>query len=86
MDYFLHEFGSIEIAERFVASVEGTLENLVAHPELGPRCWGRLEGYRRMSIAGFDKHMLFYIPCEVGIELVRVLHGARDIERIFEDV
>jgi plasmid stabilization system protein ParE len=27
--------------------------------------------------------MVFYRPIENGVEIIRVLHGARDIERIF---
>lgn len=37
------------------------------------------------SIRSFPvgKYILFYRPIEGGIELVRVLHGARDIESLF---
>lgn len=31
------------------------------------------------------RYVIFYRPTEGGIEVVRVLHGMRDIERIFEE-
>lgn len=33
---------------------------------------------------GFTSHLIFYRPINYGIEVVRVIHGARDIERLFE--
>ncbi|MBI4604738.1 MAG: type II toxin-antitoxin system RelE/ParE family toxin [Planctomycetes bacterium] len=31
---------------------------------------------------GFEQHLVFYRPVEDGIEVVRVLHGARDLRAI----
>lgn len=42
-------------------------------------------GIRSWSITGFPNHLIFYRPVEGGIEVLRVLHGARDINAIFED-
>jgi toxin ParE1/3/4 len=35
------------------------------------------------SVRGFRKYLVFYIPRSDGIEVVRVLHGARDLEALF---
>jgi toxin ParE1/3/4 len=32
----------------------------------------------------FGRYIIFYRPVANAIEIVRVLHGARDIENIFE--
>ena len=40
---------------------------------------------RFLEKKGFPKHLIFYRPIDHGIEVVRVLHGARDIEAVFED-
>ena len=37
---------------------------------------------RRWHIDGFDDHLIIYRETERGIEIVRVLHGARDIVAI----
>jgi toxin ParE1/3/4 len=39
---------------------------------------------RRWRIRGFENFLIFYRPIEDGIEVIRVLHGAREIERVFE--
>ena len=39
---------------------------------------------RMFRLKRFSKHLVFYRPLENGIEVIRVLHGARDIESLFE--
>jgi toxin ParE1/3/4 len=51
-------------------------------PGLGTR-WeshhAQLPDLRFFPVTKFPNHLLFYRPLDDGIELVRVLHGARDI-------
>lgn len=42
-----------------------------------------LAGMRFHSVHGFRKYLIFYIPGSEGIEIVRVLHGARDLKTLF---
>ena len=42
----------------------------------------RLAGLRRVPVKGFDNYLLFYLPRPDGIDVIRVLHAARDIESI----
>ena len=44
----------------------------------------RLEGLRKWSVKGFEKHLIFYLSFDDYIEIVRILNGARDIEVILE--
>jgi toxin ParE1/3/4 len=44
----------------------------------------RLEGLRKWSVKGFEKHLIFYLSFDDYIEIVRILHAARDIEVILE--
>jgi plasmid stabilization system protein ParE len=30
--------------------------------------------------------LVFYVPRDYGIEIVRVLHGARDLEAVFDEL
>ena len=77
-----------EAARRFLVEVERTLELLADMPGMGaarPRLSPALRSLRMFSVGGgFDNHLLFYRPIKDGIELVRVLHGARDIEAILK--
>ena len=45
------------------------------HPELG--------GLRSWAIPGFERYLIFYRALPDGIEVIRVLHGMRDLDRIF---
>lgn len=71
--------GDIELADRFLAAVEATLELLSLHPEIGVAiAWAKSEvaGIRRLPVGGsFDNILLFYRVSEEGTELIRVIHG-----------
>jgi len=36
-------------------------------------------------IGGYEKHLIFYRPVEGGIEIIRVLHGVRDVKGLLEE-
>jgi len=78
---------SVELADRFPAAVDNTLNVLSAQPEIGVLFFLRnaeLQGMRRFPVAdGFEKILLFYLPLRDGVDLVRVIHGSRDRERLF---
>ena len=61
---------------------------LAAMPELGERQVFKradLADLRAWQVRGFENYLIFYRPIEHGVEIVRVLHAARDIAAIFED-
>ncbi len=73
---------NVEAALRFADSVRETEELLAATPGIGtPRdfAWPGLAGMRSHGVRNFRNYIIFYIPRESGIEIVRVLHGARDL-------
>jgi toxin ParE1/3/4 len=79
---------SPQAAIRFLEKAEESFRLLARSPELGGLCTfphPRMSGIRVWSVKGFPNHLIFYRPIEHGIEVVRVLHGARDIEAVFED-
>jgi toxin ParE1/3/4 len=43
----------------------------------------KLAGMRLWPITRFPKYLIFYQPTKRGIRVVRVIHGARDVGRIF---
>ncbi|HEV7224531.1 MAG TPA: type II toxin-antitoxin system RelE/ParE family toxin [Pirellulales bacterium] len=72
---------SPDAAERFVDAVEATFGFLADHPLLGGLCsfnHPEADGLRRWPIRGFKHHVAFYRPLSNGIEVVRLLHSARD--------
>jgi toxin ParE1/3/4 len=84
-DYIAQD--SVTAAERFLSAAEEAFERLAEMPGTGvvravrnPRL-GRI---RQWPISGFERYLIFYRETAAGIEVVRVLHGARDIRRILE--
>ena len=78
---------SEESAMRFLKAAERTFLELAGMPRMGiVTSFSDFEdsGLRRWHIRGFENFLIFYRPLEDGIEVIRVLHGAREIERLFE--
>jgi len=83
--YLVHASEAVSV--RFEAAVMETCAWILENPTSGARrefLSPRLSGLRMWSVRGFEKHLLFYRETEEGVEVVRVVHGARDIERIFD--
>jgi toxin ParE1/3/4 len=86
-DYIAASSGD-EAALRFYRAAEQTFRLIAARPAIGRRSWYRnplLAETRMFRMRGFRKHLVFYRPLSNGAEIVRVIHGARDLERLFEE-
>ena len=75
-------------AERLLDAVERAIRVLLSKPRAGrarefrsPRAYG----LRSWVVRGFENHLIFYRPQPGGIEVVRFLHGARDIPNLLDD-
>jgi toxin ParE1/3/4 len=76
------------VAERYLTAVDRTCARLAKQPRSGaPYDSGvaRLEGTRRVPVSGFMAYLPFYMPRADGIDVVRILHGARDIQHLFAE-
>jgi toxin ParE1/3/4 len=72
-------------ALRFLDAAEAAFRRLAATPGMGARYAAdhpALTDIRFFPIARFKNDLVFYRPLGDGIEVLRVLHGARDIDRI----
>ena len=72
-----------EAAQAFRLAVEQELELLRVHPFLGRRRYFRTAGLRSWRVSHFEKYLIFYLPTDTALEVVRVLHGARDLQRLW---
>jgi toxin ParE1/3/4 len=83
IDYYTFEVGNERIANRFVDALKRTYAGAAKHPGMGSPRWQwtspRLAGVRSCLIQEFPSYLVFYRPTEGMIEVIRVLHGARDI-------
>jgi toxin ParE1/3/4 len=81
------ENATLEVADRFLNAADDAIAAAAKHPESGqPVFSGRrdLQSMRRVPVGdGFEKTLLFYFPLSDGVDLVRVLHGNQDLDRIF---
>src|SRR5687768_11846482 len=74
---------SLETAVRFLENTEATLSGLASSPGVGSPFAAdhpQLANLRFRRVKGFPKHMIFYIEHANAIEVVRILHGARDLD------
>jgi toxin ParE1/3/4 len=72
----------------FLFAAEQTFELLAKMPLIGsPRRFrsSRLRNLRQFPVKSYEDYLIFYCPTEDGIEVLRVLHGRRDIEAIFDE-
>jgi toxin ParE1/3/4 len=84
-EYLAIEAG-LETAQRFLEAVRRTCTVLLENPHMGsPRSFAdqRLRGLRVWPVQGFRRQLVFYIASARGIEVIRLLHGSRDAERLF---
>jgi plasmid stabilization system protein ParE len=74
-----------EIAERYLAAVESTVQLLEKHPQLGPLGGfkhPRLRDWRFFVVfRPFNQHLLFYEIIAGEILMRRAMHGRRDLPR-----
>jgi len=77
---------SLDAALRFLDAAERTFKFLATNPEVGQLCQfpqTECAGVRVWPIDGFRNHLVFYQPTVAGIDVWRVLHGARDLDSLF---
>jgi toxin ParE1/3/4 len=78
----------VESADRFLSEADATFQRLARSPGIGVRYAPDdplFEGIRVFPVSRFKKYLIFYRPIEGGIEILRVLHGARDIQGLLAD-
>ena len=78
---------SPQAALRFYEAAQTAYDTLVRFPKIGARCEFRspqAADLRMWPIPGFENRIIFYRSNKNSIEIVRILHGARDLQSIFE--
>jgi toxin ParE1/3/4 len=76
---------NLEASDRFIDAVRQTFDLLATMPSMGSaRRFRRegLKGLRLWRVPHFDKYLIVYRHARSGVEVLRVLHGARSIERL----
>jgi toxin ParE1/3/4 len=71
-----------QAADKFMRELAGKFQLLADNQEIGRR---QDDFIVEMRMFPFRKYHIYYFPNEDGVEIYRVLHGARDTEAEFED-
>jgi toxin ParE1/3/4 len=72
---------NLEAALRLLDAMQAKFQLLARSPELGRKREELAPGLRSFPAA--HNYLVFYKPIDNGIEIIRVLHGSRDIEPLF---
>ena len=71
---------SLEQADRWIDNLDEKLKLIATQPLIG-RARGELAADMRSF--PFGRYIIFYAPVDGGIDVVRVLHSARDVDAAF---
>jgi toxin ParE1/3/4 len=75
----------VDVALRFLEAAEAAFSQLADLPDIGRRRQFRhpaLAGVRSWPVPGFEKHLIFYRLNPGRVEVLRVLHSARDLDSL----
>jgi toxin ParE1/3/4 len=67
-------------ADSFLDRIQETCSTLADHSQMGV---SRAELTMDLRSHPVENYLIFYFPLEDGIEIVRILHRSRDIERLW---
>jgi len=77
-----------DAAHRFRQAAEATFSALARMPGTGAPYEvnnPRLQGLRCARVSRFRNYLIFYRPIDGGIDVIRVLHAARNIAAILDE-
>ena len=79
---------STDAAICFLDAVQQAFVRIGEQPGIGSRRYAHLpmlEGLRLWPVPGFERHLIFYVERADYVDVLRVLHGARDIPTVLLD-
>ncbi len=78
--YVLRESGSTEAADGVLDRLDDACQLLGRQPDMGQTRDELAPGIRSFAVG---KYAVFYTSVKTGIEIVQIIHGARDIPAAF---
>ena len=70
-----------EAAGRFFDAAREAFELVARHPAIGRLRSYSLAGVRSWVVPGFENYVIFYLPTPDEVQILAVLHGARDLPK-----
>jgi len=72
-------------ARRVHTAIDETLRFLAEYPHVGKKREELAPHLRALPVRRYRNYIVFYRPMVNGIEVIRVLHGARDSHQLLKD-
>ena len=69
-------------ADDFIDLIDEKFQNLSRQPGLGRRREELVAGLRSFPVG---RYVIFYLQVQDCLRIVRILHGARDVDAVFAD-
>jgi toxin ParE1/3/4 len=82
--YYATESGS-ELGHRFLVAAHDTFALLATQPEMGWRSrikFPDLDELRVFRVNGFERILILYRPHPEGVDILRVVHGSRNLRNL----
>lgn len=73
---------SLDQADSWVDRLDAALQRLATQPSMGR---ARPEIADDLRSLPFERYVIFYLPIPDGVDVIRVLHSARDVDSAFND-
>jgi toxin ParE1/3/4 len=73
---------NVSAADALVGLINDKFQALSRQPGMGR---ARPELAKEIRSLSVGRYVIFYLPLSNGVDIARVLHGARDIETTFQD-
>lgn len=83
--YYLATQASPDLGHRFLLAAHETFGLLATQPQIGwhPRLkHSELASLRAFQVSGFKKMVVLYRPRPDGVEILRVVHGSRNLQAL----
>ena len=80
--YYLATHASPDLGHRFLLAAHETFSLLATQPRMGWPCRVRhpaLARLRFFRVSGFERVLVLYRPLRDGVEILRAVHGSRDL-------
>ena len=78
---------NLAAGQRFYDAVAHDVLLLAANPFIGAKRQSgnpRLKNLRSWPITGYRNYLVFYLATNEAVDVLRVFHGARDVDRFIE--
>lgn len=83
--FYYATVASPELGHRFLVAAHDTFALLATQPNMGWHMKLKREGLERLRVfrvSGFERSLVLYIPLLDGVEILRVVHGSRNLHTL----